>query len=66
MNVFEHIKVRNPGAHKSWRGWGNPITARLLCPIEYIAQFKANPDEYVETPLQLRTLTENSLAPGQS
>ena len=46
VNAYQHIDVQSPGATKTWRGWNNPITSRLLCPVEYIVQFKANPDEY--------------------
>ena len=47
VNMYQHVDVQSPGSTKSWRGWGNPITSRLLCPVEYIAQFKADPDGYV-------------------
>ena len=46
VNAHHHISIKDPAISKSWRGWGNPITSRLLCPVDYIAQFKANPDEY--------------------
>ena len=49
INAHQCIKVKNPGGNKAWRGWGNTITARLLCPIDYIGQFKENPDEYANT-----------------
>ena len=38
-NGYCHVGVQNPDGEKSWRGWKNPITARLLCPIEYIEEF---------------------------
>lgn len=46
VNAYQHIRVVNPDSTKTWRGWGNTITARLLCPISYIDQFDADPDEY--------------------
>ena len=51
VNVHQHIGVANPGISKSWRGWENVITARLLCPVDSLAEFKANPEEYVNTSL---------------
>lgn len=60
-NAHECISIKNPGLSKSWRGWGTNITARLLCPIDYVAQFKENPDEYVNVPLP-RSYTESTLS----
>ena len=51
VNAHKCISVKNPGLSKSWRGWGTNITARLLCHIDFVAQFKENPDEYVNVPL---------------
>jgi len=44
-NGYRHVGVQNPDGEKSWRGWKNPITARLLCPIEYVEEFKNDPDK---------------------
>lgn len=44
VNAYQHISVKNPGTTKSWRGWESLITARLLCPIDHLAEFKADPD----------------------
>ena len=49
-NAHRYINVKDPGKMKSWRGWNNQITSRLLCPIDYTNQFDANPDEYVQRP----------------
>jgi len=49
-NAHQYVNIKDPGKMKSWRGWNNSITARLLCPIDYIDQFNENPDEYVTTP----------------
>lgn len=46
VNMYQHVDVQSLGATKTWRSWNNPITSRLLCPVEYIAQFKANLNEY--------------------
>ena len=46
VNIHHHIGVTNPGIHKSWRGWENVVTARLLCPIDSIAEFESDSDEY--------------------
>ena len=48
-NTFQCVQVMDPAAVKSWRGWESPVTARLLCPIDYVAQFEADPDECVTT-----------------
>ena len=44
-SIYQHINVRNPSAFKTWRSWENLITARLLCPIDHLAAFKADPDK---------------------
>ncbi|KAF9789208.1 hypothetical protein BJ322DRAFT_1105075 [Thelephora terrestris] len=43
-NAYQVVSVKNPGALKSWRGWESLITARLLCPIDHLAEFKIDPD----------------------
>lgn len=42
VNAYQVIGVKNPDASKSWRGWGNLITARLLCPIDHLAEFETD------------------------
>ena len=49
-NTHQYINVKVLEKMKTWHGWNNPITARLLCPVDYIDQFDANPDEYVIAP----------------
>ena len=44
VNMYELIDVKNPGAMKIWRGWENLITARLLCPIDNVAEFVVDPE----------------------
>ena len=64
VNTHLYIAVQNPGTTKSWHGWGNPITARLLCPINHVAEFKANPEEYVRIfPLRFSIEGQHSAAP---
>ncbi|KAF9786305.1 hypothetical protein BJ322DRAFT_1108158 [Thelephora terrestris] len=43
VNAYQDLKVKNPDSSKSWRGWEHPITARLLCPADHLAEFKADP-----------------------
>lgn len=38
------LKVKSPGATKAWRGWENITIARLLCPIDHLAEFIGNPE----------------------
>ena len=45
INAYHAVPVKNPGSLKSWRGWESLVTARLLCPIDHLAQFKTDPDE---------------------
>ena len=45
--MYQHLNITNPGMHKSWRGWENVVTARLLCPVDYIAEFEADSNECV-------------------
>ncbi|KAF9778072.1 hypothetical protein BJ322DRAFT_1114612 [Thelephora terrestris] len=35
--------VMNPASTKSWCGWENLVTARLLCPIDNLSEFKVDP-----------------------
>jgi len=42
-----HIEYRNPDMHKAWRGFDNPITARLLCPVNHLEKMKVDPEGYV-------------------
>jgi len=44
-----HIKSRNPDMHKAWRGFDNPITARLLCPANHLERMKVDPEGYVRS-----------------
>ena len=46
VNAHQCVRIHTPDSTKSWRGWGNPITARLLCPIDYIDHFNESQDEY--------------------
>lgn len=34
---------KNPEMHKAWRGFESPITARLLCPVNYLQRTKEDP-----------------------
>ncbi|KAF9791087.1 hypothetical protein BJ322DRAFT_1208320 [Thelephora terrestris] len=54
VNPHEFIKVLNPGATKSWRGWGNIVTARLLCPIDNLSEFIADPERQARPPSSTR------------
>jgi hypothetical protein len=71
LNAHQCVKVKNPGATKAWRGWCNPITARLLCPVDYIAQFKVDPEGCADaSPLGIFTdivsfSTRNKLSNGE-
>jgi len=42
-----HTEHRNPEMHKAWRGFDSPITARLLCPVNYLEKMKVDPERYV-------------------
>ena len=44
VNVYKLVNVKIPGATKTWRGWETLITARLLCPIDDVAELIANPE----------------------
>lgn len=54
-----HIKFRNPEMHKAWRGFDNPITTRLLCPVNYLEMMKADPEGCVRLIPQQHHLTCN-------
>jgi len=41
-----YIESRNADMHKAWRGFDNPITARLLCPVNHLEKMKADPEGY--------------------
>jgi len=38
---------RNPDMYKAWRGFDNPTTARLLCPVNHLERMKGDPEGYV-------------------
>ena len=38
---------------KAWRGFNHPLTATLLCPVDYLSAMKESPDESVAPPLPL-------------
>lgn len=39
-----YTELQNPDMHKAWRGFENPVTARLLCPANYLERMKADPE----------------------
>ena len=43
-NAYQFVMVQNPDTSKTWRGWGNCITAQLLCPVDHVPEFEANPE----------------------
>lgn len=62
VSVHQAVGVTNPSASKSWRGWANVVTARLLCPVDCITKFKADPHEYVNSIFS--SLADNSPPPS--
>ena len=39
-----HTSFQNPEMHKTWRGFENPLTSRLLCPVNYLRRMKEDPE----------------------
>jgi len=42
-----HIGYQNPDMHKAWCGFDNPITARLLCPVNHLERMKVDLEGYI-------------------
>jgi hypothetical protein len=47
------LQIKSSSSKADTRGWNHPLTARLMCPIQYLEQFDDDPKQYVLLTLAL-------------
>jgi hypothetical protein len=49
--IRSYTSCLSPNTIKSWRGFENILTARLLCPVDYLEAMKADPEQSADPSL---------------